>query len=155
MTGILASERGCPLSGHFQNTGKSRIINLNVGTAHIKNMSLRHIVNVMFRHILNGTFCPITTGQKAAVGFHMLPLMEAEAAENKRLNGVANASNLNNQDESREVEILPPPDKYKARDEVGRQVGVSGKYISDAKAIAEQAPEVFKKVALIQGVHQK
>jgi len=73
----------------------------------------------------------------------MLPLLEAEAAERKRLNGIANAENLNHQDETREVEILPPPDKAKARDEAAAQVGVSGKYISDARDRRKIAPIFF------------
>ncbi len=47
-----------------------------------------------------GRFVPFTTGQKAAVGFHMLPLLEAEAKE--RMEGG--------------VEILPQGDKGKSRD---------------------------------------
>ena len=77
----------------------------------------------------------LTTGQKAAVGFHMLPLLEAEAKERQGAR-----TDL----QSDIVEILP---QSKSRDQAAAQVGVSGKYISDAKAIRQQkSPTQFYRI---------
>jgi hypothetical protein len=74
-------------------------------------------------------------------------MYEAEAAERKRLNGIANAANLNNQDESREVPIMEPPEeKTKSIQKAATAFGVNRQYIADIKKINRESPEVFKKI---------
>ena len=44
------------------------------------------------------------------------------------------------------VEIVPPSERGKARDKAGEKFGVSGKYVSDAIAIRDVDPELFKQI---------
>jgi len=72
-------------------------------------------------------------------------MYEAEAKERKRLNGIANAANLNNQDDSGEVQIIEPPEeKSKSIQKAAAAFGVNRQYIADVKRIQKEAPEVFK-----------
>lgn len=45
-----------------------------------------------------------------------------------------------------EVEILPPLEPAKARDQAGKMLGVSGRYVSDAKKVAEERPDLAEQV---------
>jgi len=65
----------------------------------------------------------------------MLPMMEEEAKERKRMNGEINGRGM----EGKEPEILPAPiEKRDSRDQAASLVGVSGKYVSDLKSIDYQ-----------------
>lgn len=73
----------------------------------------------------------LTIGQRAAVAVSALPMLEAEAKERQKQG----------------KEIIPDPkDKGQSRDKAAALANVSPRYVSDAKKIKEEAPEVFKQV---------
>jgi ParB-like chromosome segregation protein Spo0J len=74
----------------------------------------------------------LTPTQKATVAFRMLPMLEAEAKE-RQVRKPADAA----------PEILPEQ-RSDSRDQAAALVGVSGKYVSDVKRIAREAPEKLK-----------
>jgi len=76
----------------------------------------------------------LTDGQKAVLALDILPLMEAEARE--RMSEAA----------SEGVEFVPPPEAGKSRDHAAAAVGVNPRYVSDAKRIAREAPELVEKL---------
>lgn len=51
-----------------------------------------------------------------------------------------------NQPQAQKVEKLPPIEKAKAREEAARSVGVNDRYVSDAKKVKTEAPEVFERL---------
>ena len=73
----------------------------------------------------------LTPGQRAAYGLRLLPVLEHEAKERKNA-GVA--------DHSESIR------SGRAVDLAGAQVGVNGRYVEDAKKIAESSPELFQKL---------
>lgn len=80
----------------------------------------------------------LTSTQKAMVAYHMLPMLEADAKE-RQIRKPADS-----------VPEILPEQKTDARDQAAALVGVSGKYVSDIKRIAQDAPEKMK--ALEAGV---
>lgn len=84
----------------------------------------------------------LTSAQKAAVAVDMLPLLEAEAAERKKELGRAAALKQHHGD-SRVTEKIPEPNLGESRAKAAKQVGVNERYVSDAKKIKQEAPEVF------------
>lgn len=62
----------------------------------------------------------------------MLPLLESEVKERE-------LSNLKRGTETPVVEIFPEREKLDSRDQAAALVGVSGKYVSDMKAIEQKA----------------
>jgi N6-adenosine-specific RNA methylase IME4/ParB-like chromosome segregation protein Spo0J len=77
----------------------------------------------------------LTSSQRAAAVVETLPMYEAEARERM---SVASAN--------KGKEIFPTLEQGQARDQAGAAVGVSGRYVSDAKRLAEDAPELFEQV---------
>jgi ParB-like chromosome segregation protein Spo0J len=75
----------------------------------------------------------LTPSQKAMVAAEALPMFEAEAKERQKLSNPNRA-------------ILPPSEKGKARDDAAQAVGVSPRYVQDAKRLTKQAPELAEKV---------
>lgn len=51
-----------------------------------------------------------------------------------------------NQPQAQKVEKIPPIEKSKAREEAAKSVGVNDRYVSDAKKVKQEAPEVFEKL---------
>lgn len=51
-----------------------------------------------------------------------------------------------NQPQAQKVEKLPPIEKAKAREEAAKSVGVNDRYVSDAKKVKAEAPEVFERL---------
>lgn len=86
----------------------------------------------------NGERRNLTTSQKAAAAVEMLPMFEAEAKARQAHGQTAPGKTL--------VEKLPPASEGKARDQVGKIVGVSGKTVSEAKKIKAENPEKYKAV---------
>lgn len=80
----------------------------------------------------------LSTSQRAAIAAEVLPLFEAEARRRQ-------LAALRQGDTVPVVENLPQREG-KARDEAGRLLDVSGRSVSEAKAIREAAPEVFERV---------
>lgn len=74
----------------------------------------------------------LTASQRAVVAFKMLPLLEAQAKERQARRSTDAAP-----------EILPEQ-KADSRDLAAAMVGVSGRYVSDVKRIANEAPETLK-----------
>lgn len=74
----------------------------------------------------------LTPSQKAAAAVGAIPLLEKEANERQRLAGKL-------------VEIVPQA-KGRSRDLAAASVGANPRYVQDAKAIQEKAPEVFEQV---------
>jgi len=80
----------------------------------------------------------LTASQLATVATESLPHYEAEAKKRRSSNGG---------DKTAEVAIVPPAvEKAKARDQADAAVGRSARYVSDAKRVKAEAPEVFEKV---------
>lgn len=78
----------------------------------------------------------LTASQKAAVAVGALPLLEEEAKERKA-KGAAQRDHR---------EIIPSDEKGKASEKAAELTGANARYVSDAKRIAEEAPETFEKV---------
>ena len=72
----------------------------------------------------------LTASQKAQIGAEALPEFEAEAKE-REMGGKA---------------ILPQGQKGQAREKVAALVGVSPRYVQDAKAIKEERPDLAEKI---------
>ena len=79
----------------------------------------------------------LTASQKAAIAAEALPLFEAEARARQATSTGGASPQLK--------EILPEA-AGQARDQAGAAVGVSGRYVSEAKEIREKAPEAFERV---------
>lgn len=82
---------------------------------------------------LNGPRRHMDSGQKAAVAVELLPYLEAEA---KARQGTRTDI----------VEKIPPSETGKARDKAAEMVGTNPRYVSDAKRLKEENPEVFEQV---------
>ena len=79
----------------------------------------------------------LTVSQRAALAVHILPMLEVEARERKRAGG-------------RDLPVnLPegqPAGQGDTRDQAGTLLGVSGKYVSTAKRVRMEDPDVFEHV---------
>jgi hypothetical protein len=84
----------------------------------------------------------LTHSQKAAVAVESADVIAAEekAAKGRRLAGNARGG------KGKSVEPLPPTSGGKSRDKVGEIFGVSGRTVSDAKAIKKISPKLFEQV---------
>lgn len=78
----------------------------------------------------------LTASQRATIGVELLPMLEADARERQR--GGQGGVLLR--------EIIPQANGGKATDQAGTIVGVSGRYVSDAKAIKDEDPELFEQI---------
>lgn len=65
----------------------------------------------------------------------------AEEAEARRREAISRARR------EETVEIVPPSQPDKSREQAGKLVGVSGRYVQDAKAVRDKAPELAQRVA--------
>jgi hypothetical protein len=94
----------------------------------------------------------LTPSQKAAVAAGMLPMLEAEAKERQRAAGGDRKSNkakrAAQEGESVGAKIPQPiPGREpKSTETAGKLMGVSGRYVAEAKKLARQAPELAAKV---------
>lgn len=81
----------------------------------------------------------LTSSQLAAVAVEMLPLLEAEAKERMSAGGVARQQG---------AEKIPHPESAKgeAREKAAAIAGTNPRYVSDAKRLAEEAPDLFEQV---------
>ncbi len=70
-----------------------------------------------------------------------LPWLEAEAKERQKEHGDTAPGRSKTL-----TAKLPEVKKGEAREQAGQMVGVGARYVSDAKRIKEQAPEVFEQV---------
>lgn len=88
----------------------------------------------------------LTSSQKAAIAVDMLPFFEEEN-EKKRREKISvyreTGETSPQMDTSETVAKIPPS---KSRDIVGEKVGISGRYISEAKKLKEENPEAFEAV---------
>lgn len=75
----------------------------------------------------------LTIGQKATAARKSLPLLEAEAKERQLRKSVQ--------------ERIPEQTKGQARDRAAALFGVNPRYVSDAKRIEKESPEIFEQVA--------
>lgn len=87
----------------------------------------------------------LSAGQKAAIAVEALPLFEAEALDRKREAGRSAAPG---RPAEKDVAIVPQvsPDVGRAREQAASTVGVSPRYVQDAKRIKEEAPALFEEV---------
>jgi hypothetical protein len=76
----------------------------------------------------------LTPSQLAMVGARARECYDKQAKERQR----EGQERGRDKQAGRKVENLPPTDKVKARDQVGKTVGVSGKSIDFAKTVLEQ-----------------
>jgi hypothetical protein len=80
----------------------------------------------------------LTPSQKACVGEDSLPHYEAEAKERQAHGMTAPGKTLR--------ATLPEASEGRARDHAAKAVGVSPRYIEEAKAIRQRSPEMFEAV---------
>lgn len=86
---------------------------------------------------MNGARRHLTAAQRAAYAAeYLLPVLEAKAKERLKTN----------ENGSRGLPKAKMPEAGQARDEAAKQVGVAARYVSDAKRIKEEAPEVFEQL---------
>jgi hypothetical protein len=99
----------------------------------------------------------LTSGQKAAIATEALPLFEAEARERQREAAVRGNTNRHQpQAESPVPEIFPepgevePPDSARiereARTQAAAIAGTNPHYVTDAKRIKDEAPDLFEEL---------
>jgi ParB-like chromosome segregation protein Spo0J len=88
----------------------------------------------------------LTASQRAAVAVDALPLLEAEAKERQRVAGLRSAASRSTHGEVPATLPEPVLGAGEAREKAAAAVGASARYVSDAKAIAEKAPEVLVEV---------
>jgi len=77
----------------------------------------------------------LTTGQRAALAVLYLPKLEEEA---KGRQGERRDLNI--------VEIIPQCEPTRSRDQAAEIFGVNSHYVSDAKRLQQEAPDVFEQV---------
>ena len=84
----------------------------------------------------------LSSSQKAVIALDILPMLEAEAHERKRI-GAENRHN-----NSQDVEQVPHPGREsgKARDAVAKITGTNPRYVSDAKKLSAEAPDLLDDV---------
>lgn len=83
----------------------------------------------------------LSIGELTAAAVAALPMIEAEAKERQRLNAIAHNTGVPNR------EIIPySEEKGKSSEIAAKAVGVNPRYVSDAKKIKEQAPEIFEQL---------
>ena len=78
----------------------------------------------------------LTSSQRAVIALDVLPMLEAEARERLVRTGGAPAGK----------EKIPYPEQGQARDHAAAIVGVNARYVSDAKAIAQEAPDLLEEI---------
>ncbi len=88
----------------------------------------------------------LTASQRAAVAVDALPLLEAEAKERQRAAGLRSAASRSTHGEVPATLPEAVVGAGEAREKAAAAVGASARYVSDAKAIAEKAPEVLVEV---------
>jgi site-specific DNA-methyltransferase (adenine-specific) len=81
----------------------------------------------------------LTPGQRALLSAEIEPALAREAKERQ-------TSGLKKGKEKPVQEIVPEREKGQARDQAARQTGTNGRYVSDAKAVMEKAPDLVQKV---------
>jgi len=80
----------------------------------------------------------LTKSQCAAIAVELLPMLEKEAAERR-------AATLKKGDVLPVTEEIPEREG-ESRDQAGEMLGVSGRYVSDAKQLKVEAPTLFEEV---------
>lgn len=91
----------------------------------------------------------LTSSQRGALAVDILPMLEAEAKERK---AEAGRSAAPGKPAEKDVEIIPHlsplafDDTGRARAQAAAILNTNERYVSDAKRIAEEAPEVFEMV---------
>ena len=75
----------------------------------------------------------LTSGQKAALAVDVLPMLEAEARDRR-----GTRTDL--------VQTIAPSNFGKSREHAAMLTGTNHAYVSDAKALAEEAPDLFQAV---------
>lgn len=91
----------------------------------------------------------LNASQLAAISAEMLPLLEAEAKERQRKSGGNRGNQHTKKGEVPVVARLPQPaleSEGKARNQAAKIVGAGSRYVSDAKKIQQQAPELLEKI---------
>lgn len=86
---------------------------------------------------VNKTRRHLTKSQWAGVAVDSLPMFEAEAKERLSKAGGDNRAGK---------EKIPDLEKGQARDKAAAAVGVNPRYVSDAKKVKEEAPEIFEQM---------
>jgi len=90
----------------------------------------------------------LTTAQKAAIATDVLPMLETEARQRQK----ELAGTRPNSDAPDLPAFVPEgqgdnsPPKGESREKAAELVGVAARYVSDAKRIQQQAPEVFEEM---------
>lgn len=95
----------------------------------------------------------LSSSQKAALGLTMLPALEEEAAERKRA-GQARGGKTGGRGRNSSPEEIPESypdeeedaDTNEARTQAAELVGTNPRYISDAKKLQDEAPELLEQV---------
>lgn len=91
----------------------------------------------------------LTASQRACIGAEVLPIFEADAEARKQEACREAALQQHHPDSlpERVLEIFPEPiPTPTARDRAGESVGVSGRYVQNAKALQAEAPALYEQV---------
>ena len=87
----------------------------------------------------------LTTSQRACVAVDLLPLLEAEAKARQEETS-KNAPRDENGRVCPVVAFSPPPDKGKSREKAAKAAHVGSQYVSAAKKLKAEDPDVFERV---------
>jgi hypothetical protein len=93
---------------------------------------------------MNGERRHLSPSQKAMIAADMLPFLEAEAKERMKAGG-GDKKSENARDKSG-TEKIPDPIQGEAREAAAKLVGVNPRYVSDAKVLQRDNPELAEKV---------
>lgn len=78
----------------------------------------------------------LTSSQRAAIALDVLPMLEDEARERQ----------LSTLKQNSDKEIFPERENGQARDQAAAILGTNGRYVSDAKRLKEEAPDLYEEV---------
>jgi len=81
----------------------------------------------------------LSASQRAACALDIKPILEEEARKRQ-------IANLKQGVEFPVPELIPERENGESRDQAGKMFGVSGRYVSDAEAVKEKAPDLFEQV---------
>lgn len=100
---------------------------------------------VLFVLRLNGRRRDLTAGQKAAIAVGILPALEKEGKERQRLAGKLSGRGTAREGEEKLVAKMPQA-IGKSRDHAAQHMAVSARYVSYAKKLSIDAPDLLQKV---------
>ena len=87
----------------------------------------------------------LTSSQAAAASVEVLPMLEEEAKDRQRANALVNQPQ-NKNGQNREIFPYSSEETGKSTDQAAALFQTNGRYVSDAKKLNKEAPDLFEKV---------